>query len=376
MTRHIKVLALLVVLLVSWFPLSLVPPATAQQTCDTTGTRNGRATPTIAGPGNYIVFEASGFRAGEAVSFWFTLPNGQVFGTPRPIEGGVSPDGTIEPLAIRFTQDFAQFPGRWALTFQGAQSNNVAVIYFCIANTAQPTPTPIPGCDISGNRNARATPNVVRPGDLIVFEASGFRAGEGISFWFTLPSGDVFGTPRPLEDAVNPDGSLEPLPLRVPQEFAEFQGRWALTFQGSQSNAVAIAFFCVTTAAQATATATTAPATATATVPAATATVPAATATAPAATATVPAATATVPIATETVPAVATPTTEVAPPPIPVEEPTLVPTPEATVGPVGMPRAGSPGSGSSVAAAIFMALLGLSLLGAGYLARRGMSRMG
>ena len=350
MTNHSKVYGLLFAFVLSMaMVVSVLPatPAIAQAPpCDLSGGRNGTATPNVVGPGNIIVFEGTGFQANEAVSFWFTLPNGQVFGTPRPLEGGVNPDGTIYD-AFRIPQEFAQFQGRWAITFQGATSNNTAIIPFCVTQQAQPTPTPNPACDVSGNRNAVAYPNQVRPGDLLIIDARGFRTGEAVSFWFTLPNGQVFGTPRPLEGGVNPDGTIYDA-FRIPQEFAQFQGRWAITFQGATSNNTAIAYFCVTTQ------------------------VAQPTPTTPPATPTVPAGTPTVGATPSPMPVEETPTpmpVEETPTPAPIETPTLPPVVEETPTPgvIGMPRTGQ----SDLAWLLAMVvLLGASLLGVGLVAQR------
>jgi hypothetical protein len=115
-------------------PVPPLPTNTPQPSCDTSGNRNGEATPSSVRVGQTTVFRARGFQPNEDVSFWFTTPSGIVVGTPAPVPGGVNPDGSVGPLP--FTIDPA-FPevfgyGRWAITFQGASSNNVAVIYFCI----------------------------------------------------------------------------------------------------------------------------------------------------------------------------------------------------------------------------------------------------
>ncbi|HYP40118.1 MAG TPA: hypothetical protein VEX13_07130 [Chloroflexia bacterium] len=110
------------------------PTVAASGTCDTSGNRNGESTPSSGRPGDTLIFRARGFTPGEAVSFWFTLPSGVVLGTAQPVPGEfVNPDGTIGPLPYPITPaDVAIGTGRWALTFQGASSNNVAVIYFCV----------------------------------------------------------------------------------------------------------------------------------------------------------------------------------------------------------------------------------------------------
>ncbi len=115
-------------------------------------------------------------------------------------------------------------------------------------NTPAPTDTPRPACDTSGNRNGRATPEVVRAGGTVSFTATGFQQGRPISYWFTTPSGIVVGTPRAVNLPVNPDGSLGPLPLDIdpvlPQLFGF--GRWAITFQqGDPAINTAIIYFCI-----------------------------------------------------------------------------------------------------------------------------------
>lgn len=108
---------------------------------------------------------------------------------------------------------------------------------------AQPTNTPIPaGPDCSGipaPQTATVTPNCGSPGDTFTFSFFGFTPGEGISFWFTDPSGVVFGTPRPL--AGSPSGRYDGLAFPTDSSFQT--GIWALTFHGSTSNHESIAWF-------------------------------------------------------------------------------------------------------------------------------------
>jgi hypothetical protein len=108
------------------------------------------------------VFVATGFTVGEDVSFWFTSPNGVVVGTAEPIPGGVNPDGSVGPLPWRIGE-FPVLPalfgeGRWALTFQGASSNNTSVIYFCVGFRVQPTATPAPPTSTPVPPTATAVP--------------------------------------------------------------------------------------------------------------------------------------------------------------------------------------------------------------------------
>lgn len=92
--------------------------------------------------GETIRFAAGVFRPAEPMSFWFTFPDGSVLGTgspltPRDVEGTdfeVIPDGEgiLGPVPIRIPEVGREFPGIWAITFQGSQTQRQAVIYFCV----------------------------------------------------------------------------------------------------------------------------------------------------------------------------------------------------------------------------------------------------
>jgi hypothetical protein len=75
---------------------------------------------------------AGGFTHLEPVSFWFTLPDGSVFGTASPFPLEPDEDGIIGPYELPTDASFASARGIWALTFQGAYSQNTAVAWFCI----------------------------------------------------------------------------------------------------------------------------------------------------------------------------------------------------------------------------------------------------
>ncbi len=132
MRKHVWSISLLVTLLLVFGGASARPVAAQTGGCDTTGTVDGSATPTSATAGDTIIFRATGFTVGEAVSFYFTLPNGRVVGTANPVPNGVNPDGSVGPLPLPIDQSFLQFPGVWALTFNGATSHHISIIKFCI----------------------------------------------------------------------------------------------------------------------------------------------------------------------------------------------------------------------------------------------------
>ncbi|HYP40607.1 MAG TPA: hypothetical protein VEX13_09640, partial [Chloroflexia bacterium] len=148
MVKSLRMFGLVVILLLGLASFGTTSAQT-QPVCDTSGSVNGTATPTYGTVGTVIIFQATGFTPGEAVSFWLTLPDGSVAGTAAPLEGGVNPDGTIGPLPLPIDDVLVSLaPGRWAITFQGASSGHTAVIYFCVLTQAEATaiaqPTAVP----------------------------------------------------------------------------------------------------------------------------------------------------------------------------------------------------------------------------------------
>jgi hypothetical protein len=143
MANRLRLLGIVLAGLVLAVALALMPSGgTAQaQACDTTGTVDGSADPTTIPPNTPVTFTAWNFGAGENVSYWFTLPDGSVLGTAQPLccAGG---DGYVRFRPDPLPGPFYQFPGRWALTVQGASSNHTSVVYFCVVTQAQPTAPP------------------------------------------------------------------------------------------------------------------------------------------------------------------------------------------------------------------------------------------
>lgn len=160
MFRHARIFTMLaVVMLALVFSVGSAGRVSAQsQGCDITGTRNGTATPTYGTTGSTLIFRGTGFTRGEDVSFWFTTPQQEVFGTANPLSGGVAPDGSV---SLRVTIDqilVDEAPGKWAITFQGATSNNVAVIYFCVLTPEQATQVAQPATATSVPATATSVP--------------------------------------------------------------------------------------------------------------------------------------------------------------------------------------------------------------------------
>jgi hypothetical protein len=149
--------------------MTLAPSGnTAQaQACDPSGSIDGTAVPNVIPPNTSVAFTATNFSPGEEASFWFTLPDGNVFGTAAPL-CCADETGTVrfEPLVL--PDGFYQFPGRWALTVQGAASQHVSVIYFCVVTSVQPTqppatstPVPVPATNTPLPPTATTVPPTV-----------------------------------------------------------------------------------------------------------------------------------------------------------------------------------------------------------------------
>ncbi|HYP19510.1 MAG TPA: hypothetical protein VEY08_05495, partial [Chloroflexia bacterium] len=106
--------------------------AAAGGACNPLTSPDGEANPNTARPGDTILFTARGFEPNEPASFFLTRPDGVVGGTDNPVEGGVDANGVIGPIEFPLAEGFSRFPGRWALTFVGANSNRTVIIFFCV----------------------------------------------------------------------------------------------------------------------------------------------------------------------------------------------------------------------------------------------------
>jgi hypothetical protein len=202
MFKHTRFATMLVVFLLATF--ASTGSAFAQTTgCDTSGSVSGTATPSVGTVGTTINFNATGFTAGEDVSFWFTLPNGIVLGTAAPVPGGVNSDGTIGPLPLDIDDSFVNLAtGRWAITFQGASSNHQAIIYFCVLTVpdataiAQPTSTSVP-------------PTAVPP--TATTEATAVATAAATDTSVPVPAtAEATGTSAPVATAVPPTAEIPP----------------------------------------------------------------------------------------------------------------------------------------------------------------------
>jgi hypothetical protein len=226
-------------------------PQDPNTTCDgIPAPRNMIVRPDCGPLGTTFRFEGRGFEPGEQVGIYVSLPDQSVF--DAEFQATAEPDGRVTGIGLGTFNDADVFPpGIWGITMEGVTTHNKAIGYFKILSPG-PTPTPPPAgtplaCDTSGSVNGTATPPSARPGTTILFRATGFSPNEEISYWFTLPSGDVLGTAAPVPAGfVNPDGSIGPLPFPIDEDIVRIGvGRWGLTFQGASTQHIAVIYFCV-----------------------------------------------------------------------------------------------------------------------------------
>jgi hypothetical protein len=77
--------------------------------------------------GTFFIFGARGFKPGERVGVYITLPDQSVFGAPFQVEA----DGNGEAGATFETRNNPIFPtGIWAITFEGVDTHHKAIAYF------------------------------------------------------------------------------------------------------------------------------------------------------------------------------------------------------------------------------------------------------
>jgi hypothetical protein len=211
---------------------------------------SAKVEPRCGTPGTKFRYYGYNFTPQEALSAWFTAPDGSVVGTSHP--SFLTPDDG--QFYFDFQTDFNWAQGWWAMTWQGDYSGHQAVGYFqIVSNLGQcdggspnpnPNPTPVPsgGCDVSASKDGMAEPTSASPGHTIRVTAWGFTPSEPLSLWFTAPDGSTVGTSRPSFQVPEAGGFY----LDIPIDFTFTPGRWAITFQGDYSQHQSIIYFCVT----------------------------------------------------------------------------------------------------------------------------------
>jgi hypothetical protein len=230
------------------------PPPTQPPANNGPKNKDANVTPYCGVAGTQFTYFAQGFTPNEALSFWFTAPNGGVVGTSRP--AFLAPgDGKFQ-FPIPTSAQFAQLPGWWAMTWAGDFSKHQSVGYFYVARNAGecagvPAPQntsspPQASCDTSGSKDGKAEPASVQAGHTVRVTAWNFTPNEGLSLWFTAPNGSTVGTARPSFRVPGDGGFYLDIPTQPSSDISFSPGRWAITFEGASSHHQSVIFFCVT----------------------------------------------------------------------------------------------------------------------------------
>jgi hypothetical protein len=236
-------------------PVATIPPVPptpgqpAPPDCsDVPPARSGSVTPLCGPLGTEFNIRITGFQPNEAVSYWFTLPSGEVAGTPEPVDIG-SHQGTLTlPLDSSILEGIPGVEGIWSITFEGAASHHQAVGYFKITPDPNVTPTAGPTTDPSASTcdnipasvNMTITPsNCARRGTTFTFTGRGFQPGENVGVWLTAPDQAVIGAPFQVEADGNGVTGVVSF-----QSFSELDlGVYVLTMEGTSSRARAFGYF-------------------------------------------------------------------------------------------------------------------------------------
>ena len=233
-------------------PASPVPTTVAADCSGIPDPKDATIKPTNCGPiGTVYEIHIKGFTSGEKISFWLTLPGGEVFGTEQPLDAGNHPG----ELDDEFDSDGLEVLGEdglgiWAITYQGESSGHQSIVWFKVlpqtptpGPTTQPgtTPTPAPPvvCDLNGTHDATVNPTSAKVGADIRIDFFGFQPNEQASYWLTDPDEAVFGVPETIQaDAQGRfTGRLTTRGL--------YPGRWAVTVHGLSSNHESVGVFCL-----------------------------------------------------------------------------------------------------------------------------------
>ncbi len=208
--------------------------------------------PTNCGPiGTTYQIHITGFNPGEKISYWLTLPDGEVFGTETPLDAGNHPGALDDVFDSSFLDSLGNDAlGIWAVTYQGETSGHQSIVWFkVLPKTAPPpppttqpgaTPAPPAACDLNGTKDATVNPTSTHAGTPVQVTVSGFQGGETASYWLTDPDGAVSGGVNQLSLPGSGGGVLTLNTSRL------YPGRWAITIHGLSSGHESVGVFCIT----------------------------------------------------------------------------------------------------------------------------------
>jgi hypothetical protein len=183
-----------------------------------------------------------GFSAGESIDFSLVGPGHQKLLIFPPDAGTAGATGE-EDVVFDSTQLNDAAPpheGVWTITYHGATSNHQATAYFKITPAAGSPPGGSADCSgIPASQNQEVTPACGAAGTRFEFSGSGFKPGELVGIYATMPSGAVFGAP--FQRRADAAGRVTGLTLTT--SAATPPGIWANTMEGTETHAKSIGYF-------------------------------------------------------------------------------------------------------------------------------------
>jgi hypothetical protein len=200
-------------------------------------TSNARVTPAIGEAGASFIREAWGFQPNEPIDGYARLsPDGGVYELSYQADS----DGKlIRPPFV--TQPFSFPTMEYYYTLKGRSSGVTAIWHFKVIGSIRYTPAVEAAQpeDVPAGQQAIFAKKVLRVGDSVQVQASGFQPGEPIKAWVTTPLDRVSASADPTLRAAK-DGSFKAV-MDAPS--TAVPGIYALTLYGTQSQNKAVAYF-------------------------------------------------------------------------------------------------------------------------------------
>lgn len=143
--------------------------------------------PPAGRPSTQFTFYATGFDGSEEVAYWFSSPDGKVYGD----------DVRYRVLAYQGRADWSwrspdeATPGTWMAVAKGLHSDTKQVIPFEIVTDAQAVPENRPSVPLTNEPGVAVQPESGPAGTMFSFYATDFNDGEAVGYWFNAPDGTL-----------------------------------------------------------------------------------------------------------------------------------------------------------------------------------------
>lgn len=222
-------------------PRPAPPTAVVDQCAGVPAAQSATIAPTCGTTDTDFAITIRGFTPSERISFWLTMPSGEVAGTPQPLETGTH-NGTLRdeiPGAILpiLTPNYG---GIWAVTYEGEDSHHQSIVWFKITGAPTPVPADTSCSNIPAPQNMQILPsNCAKRGTVFIAAGRGFQPGESVGVYITLPDQSVLGAP--FQTTADSSGTTEAITISTQPSHP--LGIWAITMEGTTSHAKAIGHF-------------------------------------------------------------------------------------------------------------------------------------